>query len=166
MDAQTTDAKTPGKNETDIRLDNDYFGKAEPGVSLHFYGGSRDRTNAPILTVGQYLFGRSRECDFRFSDSDRTDVVVSRKHAIVGVKRSGVVLINLTPRNGLFLNGVALVDFQEVDLNDTDVVGLGANGPHIRVRIGDLGSLRSGETRFGLKSGRHKTGGARSDGSQ
>lgn len=134
--------------------ENHYFSNPGPGLRLYFYGGSCDKACAVIDRAGLYLLGRSKESDFRFSDADRIDVNVSRKHAFLRVTHDSVTLVNQTPRNGLILNGVPLADYQEVALNDTDVVTLGGNGPNIRVRIGDLTALRPGDCRHGDENAR------------
>lgn len=123
--------------------DKDYFAPAGPGVRLYFYGGSHDNTRVVVDRCGEFLLGRAEEAVFRFSDRNRTDARVSRSHARLRVGREGVTLVNLSPRNGLMLNGVPLADFQEERLNDTDVISLGLNGPTIRIRIGPLERLSS-----------------------
>ncbi|MCD8140096.1 MAG: FHA domain-containing protein [Planctomycetaceae bacterium] len=121
--------------------DDEYFSTPAPGVCLTIYGGSNDRKSVEIKRCGTYLLGRSKDSDFRFSDYNRMDSRVSRRHAALHIDRQTVVLVNQAPRNGLMLNGVYLADHQEEPLNDTDVITLGDKGPNIRVRIGDLGSL-------------------------
>lgn len=124
--------------------DEDYFSTPGPGVRLYFYGGSRDSMCVAIERCGEFLFGRNEESAFRFSDDNRIDARVSRRHALLRVLGDTVTLVNQAPRNGLMLNGVSLDDYQEELLNDTDVITLGGKGPNIRVRIGDLGVFASG----------------------
>lgn len=121
--------------------DEDYFSTPEPGVKLYFYGGSRDNMCVSVDSCGEFLFGRTEESAFRFSDDNRIDARVSRRHALLRVLPDAVMLVNQAPRNGLMLNGVSLADYQEEPLNDTDVITLGGKGPHIRIRIGDLREL-------------------------
>lgn len=144
------DSSSTGKTECDEESTNEYsagdsgyFASPRPGLRLYFYGGSYDNTWVEVESQGDYLFGRSKDSSFRFSDSNRTDAKVSRKHALLRVNDQSVTLVNQTPQNGLILNGVVLADYQEVVLNDTDVITLGGRGPSIRVRIGDLNVLPS-----------------------
>ncbi len=130
--------------------DVDYFSTPGPGVCLNIYGGSKDRKCVEIKRCGTYLLGRSPDSDFRFSDHNRIDARVSRRHAALRIDRGSVTLVNKAPRNGLMLNGVSLAENQEEPLNDTDVITLGDKGPNIRVRIGDLGSLDQDPHRQGV----------------
>lgn len=141
------------RGENGLETDNGYFSHPLPGLHLYFYGGSHDMTWALVRRRGIYLLGRSKYADFRFSDSDRSDVQVSRRHAFLRVGRDSVILLNQTPKNGLILNGIKLADYQEVPLNDTDIVTLGCNGPNIRIRIGDLSVLQPAQEVCGGENG-------------
>jgi len=154
MDFTLMDQVDREEEGTNHPFAGEVFSNPGPGLRLYFYGGSHDKTQAFIDRAGEYLLGRSKESAFRFSDANRTDVNVSRKHAFLRVDATSVILVNQTPRNGLILNGIPLADYQEVALNDTDVITLGGNGPNIRVRIGDLSSLREDSYRHGEENGR------------
>jgi hypothetical protein len=67
------------------------------------------------LTVGEFIVGRSGECQLSVDDP-----LVSRRHAMFVVRADGVVVSDLGSRNGVLVNGVridgtrALVDGDKV----------------------------------------------------
>lgn len=66
------------------------------------------------------LIGRSDEADWRVGDPG-----ISRRHARVHVRGSGVYIQDLGSRHGTFVNGVRLDAEEEVEIRQGDVVSLG-----------------------------------------
>jgi DNA-binding CsgD family transcriptional regulator len=62
-------------------------------------GSTRTVTLNFPLRLGQYVLGRSAECDYVVSDAS-----VSRRHAELRVAESGVSVTDLGSRNGTFVN--------------------------------------------------------------
>ncbi len=139
MDSQQTESSATLPKER--AFFDDVFALPAPGVSLYFRGGSKNDTELKITRCGKYVIGRERNADIRFTDADKVDGKVSRRHAVLVVDAEKVAIINCTPRNGLKVDSVRLQDFQELVLNDADVIALGDGGPIVRIRIGSLDTV-------------------------
>lgn len=124
-------------NRVDSDGVSDWLTGVPPGVNLMFHGGSRDGEKVTVVTVGEYSLGRSASSTWTFPD----DGHVSGYHALLRVTREEIVLVNLSPKNGLLLFGEKLPPNTETKLHDQDVFQLGRGGPYIEVRIGDLSIL-------------------------
>src|SRR3954470_16689059 len=71
------------------------------------------------LPVGEFVVGRSTECQLSLDDP-----LVSRRHAVLRVRRDGVSVQDLGSRNGVLVNGVKITG--ERELAASDKVGIGS----------------------------------------
>jgi Trypsin-like serine proteases, typically periplasmic, contain C-terminal PDZ domain len=78
--------------------------------------------------------GRHPDCDLRF-DATR-DLDVSTKHAEIRAANDAYTLVDAQSTNGTFVNGKRLPRGEERVLANDDVIGFGARGPNISVRMG------------------------------
>ncbi len=74
------------------------------------------RSSNLSLGSGEYVIGRSAECDIRFPESAKT---VSRKHAKLIISAKRVAIEDLDSRGGIMLNGQVI---RGSELEDNDVV--------------------------------------------
>ncbi len=81
-----------------------------------------------ILGEGLHEIGRDHGC---LVCLDPKDVQVSRHHAAVSVGRDGIRVIDQRSTNGTWVNGLRV---DQSFLHEGDVIGLGAQGPRLRVR--------------------------------
>jgi FHA domain len=70
------------------------------------------------IPIGEFVIGRTPECQLSIDDP-----LVSRKHALLLVQRTGVYLHDIGSRNGVFVNGRRVTD--PVPLRDGDVIKVG-----------------------------------------
>jgi S1-C subfamily serine protease len=90
-------------------------------------GGHRERFDKRVIALGRHL-----SSDLRFDPNE--DLDVSARHAeILGGPTKGYRIRDSKSTNGTFLNGRRITG--EEQLNDGDVIWLGAEGPHVEVRI-------------------------------
>lgn len=80
------------------------------------------------LPVGEFLIGRSAECQLALDDP-----LVSRKHAAFRVRKDGVTVEDLGSRNGVLVNGAKIEG--AITVNDDDRVTIG--GQELRVYFVD-----------------------------
>jgi S1-C subfamily serine protease len=78
--------------------------------------------------------GRHPDCDLRF-DATR-DLDVSTNHAEIRAANDGYALVDAQSTNGTFVNGKRLPRGEQRVLANDDVIGFGARGPNVSVRIG------------------------------
>ncbi|MFT3766571.1 MAG: FHA domain-containing protein [Minicystis sp.] len=71
------------------------------------------------LQLGEFVVGRSTECQLSLDDP-----LVSRRHAVLKVRRDGVSVQDLGSRNGVLVNGVKING--ERELSAGDKVGIGS----------------------------------------
>lgn len=71
------------------------------------------------LPVGEFVVGRSTECQLSLDDP-----LVSRRHAVLRVRRDGVSVQDFGSRNGVLVNGARISG--ERELADGDKVGIGS----------------------------------------
>ncbi len=71
------------------------------------------------LPVGEFVVGRSTECQLSLDDP-----LVSRRHAVLRVRRDGVSVQDFGSRNGVLVNGVKISG--ERELSAGDKVGIGS----------------------------------------
>ena len=71
------------------------------------------------LPVGEFVVGRSTECQLSLDDP-----LVSRRHAVLRVRRDGVSVQDFGSRNGVLVNGVKISG--ERELADGDKISIGS----------------------------------------
>ena len=71
------------------------------------------------LPVGEFVVGRSTECQLSLDDP-----LVSRRHAVLRVRRDGVSVQDFGSRNGVLINGTKITG--ERELTPGDRVGIGS----------------------------------------
>jgi pSer/pThr/pTyr-binding forkhead associated (FHA) protein len=71
------------------------------------------------LPVGEFVVGRSTECQLSLDDP-----LVSRRHAVLRVRRDGVTVEDLGSRNGVAVNGTKIAAQRE--LSGGDRIGIGS----------------------------------------
>jgi S1-C subfamily serine protease len=90
-------------------------------------GGHHERFEKRVVTLGRHL-----QSDLRFDPN--ADLDVSARHAEIVRDASGAYRIrDVASTNGTFLNGRRIVGSEP--LASGDVIWLGAEGPHVEVRI-------------------------------
>src|ERR1700679_3468930 len=70
------------------------------------------------LPVGEFVVGRSTECQLSLDDP-----LVSRRHAVLRVRRDGVSVQDFGSRNGVLVNGVKIVGERELAAGDKGSIG-------------------------------------------
>jgi len=83
--------------------------------------------------------GRHPDCDLRF-DATR-DLDVSTKHAEIRATDGQYTLVDAQSTNGTFVNGKRVPRGETRALAEGDVIGFGARGPNVAVRMGELAAL-------------------------
>src|SRR5579863_549306 len=71
------------------------------------------------LPIGEFVVGRSTECQLSLDDP-----LVSRRHAVLRVRRDGVSVQDFGSRNGVLVNGAKITG--ERELNAGDKIGIGS----------------------------------------
>jgi predicted component of type VI protein secretion system len=71
------------------------------------------------LPIGEFVVGRSTECQLSLDDP-----LVSRRHAVLRVRRDGVSVQDFGSRNGVLVNGTKITG--ERELSAGDKVGIGS----------------------------------------
>jgi len=82
------------------------------------------------LPLGDFAVGRSADCQLSVDDP-----LVSRRHAIIRVRRDGVSVEDLGSRNGVLVNGVRIEGVREVA--DGDRIQIGSQEMTL-LRVDDL----------------------------
>ena len=88
----------------------------------------------PTITIG-----RHPDCDLRFDATH--DLDVSTKHAEIRALDGRYTLIDAQSTNGTFVNGKRIPRGEIRALAQDDVIGFGARGPNVAVRIGALATF-------------------------
>src|SRR3954466_732703 len=70
------------------------------------------------LPVGEFVVGRSTECQLSLDDP-----LVSRRHAVLRVRRDGVSVQDLGSRNGVLVNAVKISGERELAAGDKVSIG-------------------------------------------
>src|SRR5512140_3268329 len=70
------------------------------------------------LPLGEFVVGRSTECQLSLDDP-----LVSRRHAVMRVRRDGVTVQDLGSRNGVLVNGVKINGERELAAGDKVSIG-------------------------------------------
>src|SRR4051812_21036537 len=70
------------------------------------------------LPLGEFVVGRSTECQLSLDDP-----LVSRRHAVLKVRRDGVSAQDLGSRNGVLVNGVKISGERELAAGDKVSIG-------------------------------------------
>jgi S1-C subfamily serine protease len=83
--------------------------------------------------------GRHPSCDLRF-DATR-DLDVSTHHAEIRLTDGQYTLVDSQSTNGTFVNGKRLPRGETLAIAEGDVIGFGARGPNVAVRIGEAAAL-------------------------
>jgi pSer/pThr/pTyr-binding forkhead associated (FHA) protein len=82
-------------------------------VALRITGGELNETRL-LFPPGQYLFGRAQGCHVLFGPSS----VASRRHCLILVTDTGVLVRDLMSRNGTFLNNRRIAGDQKLTEGD------------------------------------------------
>lgn len=83
------------------------------------------------LSPGEFVVGRSTDCQLSLDDP-----LVSRRHAVLRIRRDGVTVQDLGSRNGVLVNGVKIDGERELTAGDKVSIGSqemvlqGADEPH------------------------------------
>jgi hypothetical protein len=70
------------------------------------------------LAAGEFVVGRSTECQLSLDDP-----LVSRRHAVLRIRRDGVTVQDLGSRNGVLVNGVKIDGERELAAGDKISIG-------------------------------------------
>src|SRR5271170_8030102 len=70
------------------------------------------------LPVGEFVVGRSTDCQLSLDDP-----LVSRRHAVLRVRRDGVSVADFGSRNGVLVNGVKISGERELAPGDKVSIG-------------------------------------------
>jgi pSer/pThr/pTyr-binding forkhead associated (FHA) protein len=70
------------------------------------------------LPIGEFVVGRSTECQLSLDDP-----LVSRRHAVLRVRRDGVSVQDYGSRNGVLVNGVKIAGERELAVGDKIAIG-------------------------------------------
>lgn len=70
------------------------------------------------LPLGEFHIGRSAECQLALDDA-----LVSRRHAVIRIRKDGVTVEDLGSRNGVLLNGTRIEGTQAVGDEDRILIG-------------------------------------------
>jgi predicted component of type VI protein secretion system len=70
------------------------------------------------LPIGEFVVGRSTECQLSLDDP-----LVSRRHAVLRVRRDGVSVQDFGSRNGVLVNGAKIVGERELAAGDKVSIG-------------------------------------------
>jgi predicted component of type VI protein secretion system len=70
------------------------------------------------LPLGEFVVGRSTECQLSVDDP-----LVSRRHAVLKVRRDGVTVQDLGSRNGVVVNGTKITGERELEAGDKVTIG-------------------------------------------
>src|SRR6185369_11296973 len=70
------------------------------------------------LPVGEFVVGRSTDCQLSLDDP-----LVSRRHAVMRVRKDGVSLQDLGSRNGVTVNGAKITGERELTVGDKISIG-------------------------------------------
>lgn len=91
----------------------------------------RYRAHDLELPIGEFTIGRGAECQLSLDDP-----LVSRRHAVLHIRKDGVSIEDLNSRNGVTVNGAKLDGHR--DLRDGDRFGIG--GQEMSIYAGDEGA--------------------------
>jgi RNA polymerase sigma factor (sigma-70 family) len=80
-----------------------------------------DRNLNLEIAINRAVLGRGGEADVVVNDES-----VSSKHAILGITPKGWMIVDLTSRNGTFINGMRVGDDEPTRIDTGDVVQLGS----------------------------------------
>lgn len=92
--------------------------------------GQSQRFQRSTITIG-----RHPDCDLRF-DATR-DLDVSTRHAEIRAADDKYVVVDAQSTNGTFVNGKRVPRGEQRELAQGDVIGFGARGPNVSVRMGE-----------------------------
>jgi predicted component of type VI protein secretion system len=70
------------------------------------------------LPVGEFVVGRSTDCQLSLDDP-----LISRRHAVLKVRRDGVSVVDLGSRNGVLVNGAKIEGERELSAGDRVTIG-------------------------------------------
>jgi len=70
------------------------------------------------LPVGEFVIGRSTDCQLSLDDP-----LVSRRHAVLRIRRDGVSIEDLKSRNGVIVNGTKIDRARELNAGDKISIG-------------------------------------------
>jgi S1-C subfamily serine protease len=114
-------------------------------IELRILSGARAGQSQRFLK-STITIGRHPDCDLRFDATH--DLDVSTRHAEIHATDGVYTLIDAQSTNGTFVNGKRLPRGEARALAEDDVIGFGARGPNVAVRLGEAAALsrRGGPT--------------------
>lgn len=107
-------------------------------IELRILSGAR-AGQSQIFQKPTISIGRHPDCDLRF-DATR-DLDVSTKHAEIRAADGKYTLVDAQSTNGTFVNGKRVPRGEVRALAQGDVIGFGARGPNVAVRMGALATF-------------------------
>ena len=107
-------------------------------IELRILSGARTG-QSQTFQKSTITIGRHPDCDLRF-DATR-DLDVSTKHAEIRAADGTYTLVDAQSTNGTFVNGKRVPRGETHTLAPGDVIGFGARGPNVAVRIGEAAAL-------------------------
>lgn len=96
----------------------------------------RYRAHDIALAPGEFVIGRSEECQLSLDDA-----MISRRHAVLRVSSSSVILADLGSRNGVSVNGEKIKS--EHKLQDGDRISIGSHHLQLLVVAPDSSRVRT-----------------------
>jgi len=112
-------------------------------IELRILSGAR-AGQSQTFQKSTVTIGRHPDCDFKFDATQ--DLDVSTKHAEIRSAKGQYTLVDARSTNGTFVNGKRVPFGQEQTLAEGDVIGFGARGPNVTVRMGDAAMLSHAST--------------------
>lgn len=107
-------------------------------IELRILSGARTG-QSQTFQKSTITIGRHPDCDLRF-DATR-DLDVSTRHAEIRAADGTYALVDVQSTNGTFVNGKRVPRGEAQTLAPGDVIGFGARGPNVAVRIGEAATL-------------------------
>src|SRR2546421_12908198 len=126
-------------------------------IELRILGGARDG-HCQTFDKQVVAVGRHPKSDLQFDPTQ--DLDVSTRHAEILARGDRYRIRDNNSTNGTFINGRRITS--EEELNDGDVIWLGAEGPHVEVHIVGSGArdggseTASGAGATGARVSRHR----------
>jgi S1-C subfamily serine protease len=103
-------------------------------IELRILSGAR-AGQSQTFQKSTITIGRHPSCDFKFDATQ--DLDVSTNHAEIRALDGEYTLVDAQSTNGTFVNGKRLPRGEQRALVEGDVIGFGARGPNVAVRMGE-----------------------------
>src|SRR5438105_11062327 len=101
-------------------------------IELRILSGAR-AGQSQTFQKSTVTIGRHPDSDFKFDATK--DLDVSTKHAEIRAANGRYTLVDARSTNGTFVNGKRVASGEQRALAEGDVIGFGARGPNVAVRI-------------------------------